>query len=374
MEPIRILYVNGGIMNRGGIESYMMSYYRNIDRKKLQVDFIVHGFERGAYDDEIESMGGKIFRVTVKSKNYLGNIRQLKKIFNSYNYKIVHSHMDAMSTVVLKVAKECGIPIRIAHSHNTQHLTNNRIKYLLNEYARKNITKYATHYFACSEPAGRWLFGDMYVDNKHVTYVKNAIPAEQYKFSDFLRRKIRTKLKIEEELVVGHVGRFDYQKNHIYLLEVFSRLFEIEPKSKLVLVGDGHLNDKIKQRIEELNIADNVMLLGSRKDVNELLNAFDVFVLPSLFEGLGIVLIEAQANGLKCIASNTTPREVNISGNVDFLATNKSEIDDWVRLILNNTIVDREINRDIFILSGYEIKNEAKKLEELYFEYLGDLE
>lgn len=373
MIPQRILYVNGGIMNRGGIESYMMSYYRNMDKNKLQIDFIVHGYEKGVYDDEIEAMGGRIFRVPVKSKDYFGNIRELKKIFHANDYKIIHSHMDAMSTVVLKIAKESNIPIRIAHSHNTQHLTTNKLKFLLNEYARFTITKYATHFFACSEPAGRWLFGDSYVDNNKVRYIRNAIPIEQYKFNSFTRKRIREKLQIkEDEIVIGHVGRFDYQKNHLYLLDIYKKLIEINPKYKLVLIGDGHLKNIITQRIKELGITDNVILLGSRTDVNELLNAFDVFILPSLFEGLPIVLIEAQANGLNCIVSDRIAREVNISGKIKFLAINDHEINHWAKLILENTTLVK--NRELIALPGYEIKSEANKLEKLYIKYLDELE
>ena len=373
MTPQRILYVNGGIMHRGGIESYMMSYYRNLDKDKLQIDFIVHGYDKGIYDDEIEAMGGRIFRVPVKSKNYFGNIRELRKIFDSNDYKIVHSHMDAMSTVVLKIAKESNIPIRIAHSHNTQHLTTNKIKYLLNEYARKNITKYATHLFACSEPAARWLFGSTNVDKGNVVYVKNAINLEEYAFDPAMRAKYREEFSVEEDLVIGHVGRFDYQKNHSYLIDVFNRLVQEVPNAKLVLVGDGRLKSKIQDKIIEYNLSNNIILLGVRDDVNNIMNAFDVFILPSHFEGLGIVLVEAQANGLKCIASDTIPKEVNISGDVTFLSTAQNNIGCWIRQILQTDVNNRNADINKFVTSGYGIKNEVEKLQQLYLEYLGDL-
>lgn len=373
MKPQRILYVNGGIMHRGGIESYMMSYYRNIDRDKLQIDFIVHGYEKGVYDDEIEAMGGRIFRVPVKSKDYFGNIRELKKIFHTNDYKIVHSHMDAMSTVVLKIAKESNIPIRIAHSHNTQHLTTNKIKYLLNEYARKNITKYATHLFACSEPAARWLFGTTNVDKGNVVYVKNAINLEEYSFDSAMRAKYREEFGVKENLVIGHVGRFDYQKNHSYIIDIFSRLIQEVPNAKLVLIGDGKLKSKIQEKIIDYNLSNNIILLGMRDDVNKIMNSFDVFILPSHFEGLGIVLVEAQANGVKCITSDTTPIEVNISGGVKFLSIEQNNVGCWIQQIIDLDIKDRSIDISKFNSKGYEIKNEAEKLQKLYFEYLGDL-
>lgn len=367
MELIRILYVNGGIMHRGGIESYMMNYYRHIDRTKIQIDFIVHGFEKGVYDDEIKRLGGRIFNVPVKSKSYLGNIRALKKIFMSGQYKIIHSHMDAMSMVVLKTAQECGIPIRIAHSHNTQHLTNNRIKYYINEYAKKNITKYATHCFACSELAGRWLFGDENVDKNRVTFIKNAIELDKYKFNLNERKKIRKEFEVEDSFVIGHVGRFDYQKNHLFLLGIFSELLKEQPNSKLLLVGDGHLRKEIESKIEALNIKDNVILAGARNDVQSIFNGLDVFCLPSLFEGMPVVSVEAQCNGLSCLFSDTITREAQIDKNVEYLKLEASS-KFWTDSLLSASAnaLKRTINPEKFINKGYSISNEVINLQNIY--------
>jgi glycosyltransferase involved in cell wall biosynthesis len=373
MGPIRVLYINGGIMDRGGISAYMMNYYRHLDRSKVQLDFVVHGFEKGIFDDEIHRLGGKVYNVPIKSKDYFGNIKALRKIFNSGKYKIVHSHMDAMSTVVLKEAKKCKVPIRIAHSHNTQHLTKNKLKFILNEYARKAITRYATHLFACSEPAGRWLFGNKNAEKGKIVYVKNAIDLDQYSFEQKSRIRIRKEFGIEESLVIGHVGRFDYQKNHFYLLEIFKKLIKVEPKAKLILIGDGHLKTKISEKIIDLSIDNSVILLGNRDDVSEIINAFDIFVLPSHFEGLGIVLVEAQANGLCCVASKSVPTEVNISGRVKFLSINNCEMDNWVKEILNNVNLDREFCRQNFFNSGYEIHKATKDLCNLYVNLVKDI-
>lgn len=374
MEPIRILYVNGGIMSRGGIESYMMNYYRNLDRDKIQIDFIVHGFEKGVYDDEIKLMGGRIYNVPVKSKDYIGNIKALRKIFLSGQYKIVHSHMDAMSTVVLKEAKKCGIPIRIAHSHNTQHLTNSRLKFILNEYARKNIKKYATHLFACSEDAGKWLFGKKSFDDGKVKIINNAIDLNKFKFDIIKRQKIRNELGIKDEFVIGHVGRFDYQKNHSFLLDIFKGVLEKLPKSKLILVGDGHLKNEIFNKIKKLNIKDNVIILGLRDDVNEIINAFDIFILPSLFEGLGIVGVEAQTNGLQCVLSDVIPKEIRITENVEFISLNENP-EVWVEKVVsiskkNN---ERQENSELLKFCRYDINTEAKKLQKLYFDLLNKI-
>lgn len=370
LKPHRILYVNGGTMQRGGIESFMMAYYRNIDRKKVQIDFIVHGYDKGVYDEEILSLGGKIYNIPIKSKNILGNILKLRSIFKNNDYKLVHSHLDAMSTLVLKVAKECGIPIRIAHSHNINHLTNNRIKYIINEQSRKKINYYATDLFACSVPAGKWLFGDNQMDSGNVKIIKNAIEIEPYKYNEKIRDEIRKKLSISDELVLGHVGRFDYQKNHDFLIDVFYGFQQVHSNSILVLIGDGVLKDEIQDKITRLKINDKVRILGSRNDVNNLLNIFDVFLLPSKFEGLGISLIEAQANGLKCITSTNTPKEVNISQDLKFLGTDKNDIKLWIEEILKLKNYIRSDNTEKLINAGYDIKNESVKLQKIYLDLL----
>src|SRR5574344_861842 len=217
-DPKRILYVNGGLMNRGGIESYMMNYYRHFDHSKLQIDFIVHdagGF--GYYDEEIRNMGGRIFVLPKKSRHHFTYSSRLETILRDNDYHIIHTHMDAMGAWVLKIAKDCGIPVRIAHSHNTQHLSANPLKLMLLERARKSINRYATHRMACSQAAGRWLFGDM-----PFTVVNNAVDIDKFKFNSQVRSDIRKKYGISNnDILIGHIGRFDVQKNHSFLIDVF---------------------------------------------------------------------------------------------------------------------------------------------------------
>jgi len=198
MSPIRILHVLGGVFRHGGTETFLMSYYRNIDRSKIQFDFVVHGFEKGVYDDEVKELGGKIYNVPIKSKDYFGNIRALKTIFNSGEYFIVHSHMDAMGMVVLKLAKKYGISVRLAHALNTDHQTNNKIQYALHEYARNSIKKYATHLLACSELAAKWLYGEDAVKTGSVKIVKTAIDYYKFNYNDDYRNRFRHQMNIED--------------------------------------------------------------------------------------------------------------------------------------------------------------------------------
>ncbi|WP_294130916.1 glycosyltransferase family 1 protein [uncultured Clostridium sp.] len=366
MEPIRILYVNGGPMNRGGIESYMMNYYRNFDKSKIQIDFVAIG-ERATYDDEIESLGGKMYYIPKKSKNYLGYKKGLRNIFKSGKYKVVHTHMDAMGMTVLKEAKKFNIPIRIAHSHNTQHLTNNHIKLKINEYARKNINKYATHMFACSELAGRWLFGDEAFESGKVEVIKNAINIEKFKFDMQKRNILRNKYDIlNDEIVIGHVGRFDYQKNHKFTIEMFQMLINKNKKYKLFLIGNGQLKDEIKKLIKSYGIEENVIILDACDNVNDFYNIFDIFILPSKFEGLGIVAIEAQVNGIPCILSDNIPMEAKVSENVKFISLDNKRL--WIKEIkyVTENILDRRHNIDNIIKKGYDIKIQSKKLQNKY--------
>ena len=207
---VKVLYINGNIMKRGGIEMFMMNYFRHIDKSKVHIDFLVHGNENGVFDDEIIAAGSRIFHVPTKSKHPLTYQRELRKLFKSEYFDIVHSHLDAMSGWALKIAKECGVPIRIAHSHNTDYLTTNRIKRAINDYWKKQIPQYATYLFACSQMAGEWLFGK----NSKFKIVNNAIELERFHYNEEIRNCIRKENNWDEMFVIGHIGRFDYQKNH----------------------------------------------------------------------------------------------------------------------------------------------------------------
>lgn len=358
---INILYVNGGPMNRGGIEAFMMNYVRHMDSKVVHIDFAVTGLEKGAYDDELKSLGCKIYRLPKKSKHPIGYQRKLKKVFSTGKYEIIHSHADAMSCWVLKVAKECGIPVRIAHSHNTQHLTTNPIKLQINEFARKKINKYATDRFACSNEAGKWLFGDA-----SFTVIHNAIDANDFAFDVANRKALRKQYNIsDDDILLGHVGRFDIQKNHTFLIDMFAELSKRNDSYKLLCVGDGWLRDDIEKQIKDNNLTEKVILAGQQKNAKDYYNAFDLYVFPSLFEGLGFVLIEAQANGLTCINSDDVPQETNLSG-ADKMLYLPLEKEVWVDKLLELGTPDRYDGGKYVAEHGYDITHEVKKLEDIY--------
>ncbi len=355
---IRVLYVSGGILNNGGITAYMLNYYRYFDRSKVQIDFVEHG-GIGPFDDEIRSLGGRVFHVPTKRENLIKNRFSLMHTLK--NYKIVHSHMDGMNGYILEIAKKVGVPIRISHSHNTEHLTNSKLKILIHEHYRKLIPKVATDLWSCSNEAGKWLYG-----NNEFMIVPNAIEVERYAFDHEIRKELRRKYKCDDSYVIGCVGRLDYQKNHIFLLDIFARAkSEADTSIKLVLIGDGDRRNDIEEKIRSLGLERDVIMVGNISNVNEYLNMLDIFVMPSYFEGFGIAALEAQANGLRCICSTGVPTEVNISDQIDFIElSNKKR---WISALINRKIRD-EGSFGKLVHSKYNIKQSAAKLQQLYME------
>ena len=373
-EPIRILHVLSN-MGRGGAESMVMNYYRNIDRSKVQFDFLLHRAYKSAYEDEIEQLGGRIYKVcAISPKNYFKYNKQLQDFFASHpEYTIVHSHLNALSFMVLKHAqKTCSI--RIAHSHTTINpyavfniLNKNvqagrTIKNTLYHLIRKKTSTYATHYFACAEKAGEWLYG---TKNKKIKVIKNAIDSANFTPNKEKYTSLRKELGIDSNFVIGHVGRFDTPKNHYFLLHIFKEIVKKDPTAKLVLAGDGHLRNIIEKEIQILDISNNVLLLGMRSDVPELLQAFDVFLFPSLYEGLPVTVVEAQASSLPVIASDTVTTEVKVTNLVHFMPLTDSS-EKWAIKVLEhktNTKVDR--TKEI-VASGYDIKAASDELQRFY--------
>lgn len=286
-------------MHRAGLETMLMNYYRNIDREKIQFDFLTHRPQRSDYDDEIESLGGKIYYAPrLYPQNYPKYFKWMKQFFSEHpEYKIIHSHIDAMSYLPLKAAKKANIPVRIAHSHNTA--IDRDFKYLLKTYFRFKLPKVANYYCACGKEAGEFLF-----PGKEYMYVPNAIEIDRFLFNENVRMKKRRELGIKDEIVIGHIGRMSYQKNHKYLIDVFAEILKKRNDSILLLIGVGEKLDDIKKYVEKLGLSEQVRFLGNRADVDELYQAMDVFVMPSLFEGLPVVGVEAQFSGLSCIFSD----------------------------------------------------------------------
>lgn len=359
---IRVLHVTT-TMNRGGLESMIMNYYRNIDRTKIQFDFLIHRMQTSDFEEEIKSMGGRVFHLpnlNPFSKNYMNS---LVDFFNKHSsdYKIVHCHLDCMSAIPLKIAQKAGIPIRIAHSHNSNQTVD--LKYPLKLYYKNKINKVATHLFACSYDAGKWMF-----KNNNFKVLPNAIDSKKYVFNENKRKEYREKLKIKDEIVIGHIGRFYPQKNHKFLIDIFKEINAINRNTKLVLVGVGVLMDEIKSYVNELSLNESVLFLGLRNDVPNLLQVFDVFLFPSLYEGLPVTLVEAQAAGLPCLISDKVPIECKITDLVYQLSLN-DDIRLWAEKSLQLSKTLRQNTTYQIEKAGYDIRSNAKKLQEFYLNF-----
>ena len=316
-QPIVVAQIMGKWVG-GGVEAVIMNYYRHIDRTKVQFDFICDEDSTNIPYDEIKKLGGNVI-VCPPYQKIFKYMRFLKKLFREKKYRIVHSNINTLSVFPLKAAKKAGVKVRIAHSHSTSNpkeWKKNLIKNILRPFSRK----YATDYFACGELAGRYLFGDNAYDGGKVTIIHNAIDVDEFDFDPAARKKLRREIGLSDnDFVIGHIGRFVEQKNHRYLIDVFAEIKKKKTNAKLVLVGQGPLKNYIKEKTKKLGLEKEVFFLGQRNDTNKLYSIFDVFCLPSLYEGLPVVGVEAQINGLPCVFSNTITKEVIISKNVNYL-------------------------------------------------------
>lgn len=366
-EPIRIAQIIGKWLG-GGVESVVMNYYRHIDHDKIQFDFVCDDDSTDIPYDEIEKLGGKVILIPPYQKVFKYH-KELKKILKENNYKIVHSHINTLSVFSLFAAKCAKVPVRIAHSHSTTNKVEWK-KNLLKQVLRPLAKLFATDYMACTEHAGRWMFGDKEYDKGNVYVLNNAIELDKFKYDEKVRKSKRKELGIKDkQIVIGHIGRYVAQKNHSYLIDIFNEVHKQNKDAILLLVGQGPLMEETKAKVESLGLTEYVKFLGQRNDVSELYQAFDVFVLPSIYEGLGMVLIEGQVAGLPCIASSEVPKIAKVTNKLDFIDL-KTNPEIWATQILHEC--EKNKNRKDYVKEvskeGYNIEKEVKKLENKYTE------
>lgn len=358
---IRVLQVVT-ILDRGGAETMIMNYYRQIDRTKIQFDFLVHRSEKGIYEEEIEALGGKIYRAfPIRPWNYSKYRKWLQAFFEEHKeYSAVHAHILENCGFVIEAAKKADIPIRIAHSHLAQ--VNYDYKYLFRLYG-KYVLKHSgtTKKFACGKDAGAYLY-----DNGKFDVLPNAIDTDSFVFNKEIRNRKRRELNITGQLVVGNVARFHPVKNQAYLVEIFAALHEKKHDSMLLLIGNGEEKEYVRKQVYSLGLEDCVQFLDVRTDVNELLQAIDVFVFPSKLEGLPLSLIEAQAAGLPCLLSDRVAKETAITDLVHFIHLEDTP-EQWADKIID--VTEKFIRPDMtesIKEAGYDIKNNAEWLQKIY--------
>lgn len=354
-------------LDRGGAETMIMNYYRHMDCSKVQFDFLVNRAQIGAYEDEIQSLGGRIYRM---GPMYPGQFGKYKRDFRAFlhehpEFRIIHSHLEERSYFPLRIAKEEGIPVRIAHAHNAYRGFN--AKTAFRNYFRFRLPSYPTHKFACSEEAGLWLYGQEALDHDEVIIIHNAIDADRYSFSENVREQMRQQLNLKDAFVLGNIGRLVEQKNQAFLIDIFAAVKKRLTNSKLLILGEGDLKQSLQKHAVEKGIADDVIFTGSVPNVPDYLQAMDAFLLPSLFEGLPVSLIEAQTSGLPSFASDTITRSADVSGQVDFLPLQKGA-DFWATRILDHPNESRHVPDDMLKRHHYDITHEAAQLQHFYLQ------
>lgn len=364
---IRVLHSVSN-MDRAGIETMLMNYYRHIDKTKIQFDFLCNKKKPGAYDDEIKRLGGNIYHSPgLNPLNFFKYEKFMLEIFeNNEDIKIMHSHNGELAYQSLRGAYNYGIKTRICHAHNTKMEQN--LKKPLKLLYKTQLKKVANYFWGCGTDAIKFYFGDKIIKEKNYFILHNAIEIEKFVYNEEKRNELRKTLDLQDKFVIGNVGRFMEQKNHTFILDLFQVILKKEPNAILMLIGDGELENKIRDKAHTLKIDKSIKFMGNINNVNDMYQVMDVFLLPSLFEGLPVVGIEAQTAGLKCFFSSNITKEVDITNNSIFLDLERDSLDKWSNEILLHKKYERKDLTEIIKKSGYSIEEEAKKLEQIYLE------
>lgn len=367
---VKVLYFVDRLLH-GGIQTFILENIKHMDFTKIHIDLLVLDDGKNYELEKVfENMGCSIYKLknawVKKPTDYINHIKALNDFFSNHNdYDVVHLHSSSKNFFVLSIAKKYGIATRIAHSHNIGFQTESKLQIIIGNIFKLPLIYYATDYFACSKLAGEWLFNKKICKN-NLVIVKNAVDVEKFRYDEKKSITEREKLGLENKFVIGHVGRFTHQKNHTFLIDIFHEILKIVPNSILLLLGTGELENSIKEKVKNLGIDNNVIFLGYKQNVADYLQVMDAFVFPSVYEGLGLVLIEAQASGLPCYTSkNVVPVEAKVSSLLKFIPLESSS-KSWAEEICNSKDVPRSSPKDEILASGYDINQTAKFLQNFY--------
>lgn len=365
IQPLRIIQYIGSL-NSGGSQSMIMNIYRNIDRSKIQFDFIIDRKNEILYKDEIEKLGGKvyIFDEYFNGKNFFNFKKQWVDFFRTHTeYKVIHCHVRSVASIVLNVAKKYGL-ITICHSHSTSN--GNGIKAIVKKILQGKIKRNCDYFFACSKESAIWLYGNKIASSDKCYIINNAIDSRQYRYNQQVRELVRKNFNIENKIVLGQVGRLIEIKNYEFTIKILKELVQENKDYFLMIVGTGQLKNKIEQQLDEYGLKNNVIILENRNDVNELMQAMDIFLMPSLWEGLPLALVEAQSASLPCIISKNILSGIVIEDNVKRLNIDNIEL--WtntIKELINAKIVRKDESKKI-IENGFDIKENVEKISNFY--------
>jgi glycosyltransferase involved in cell wall biosynthesis len=358
---MRVLHIVG-TMDLGGLENFIMNLYRNINRKQVQFDFVVHNQEENYHEKEIHELGGIVHRVSSKKKSMIKNLTEMYNLFVNNKYDVIHIHTNSATCLTdIIIAKLCKIKHIIVHSHSTNTRKN---KTLIHKIFKSTMNRLTDYKFACSDKAAEWLFGERITD---VNIINNAIDINRYLYNQKIANQYRKTYGIKDNtLFVGHIGNFSVAKNHMLLIDIFQSVLERNINSKLILVGQGPLQKEVIDKVEKLGLSEHVIFAGLREDIPEILSAIDVLLFPSLYEGFPVTLVEAQSAGLKCIISDTITKQVILTELIEQVSLTDSPVK-WAEKLLSTTPrYNRSNTYQEIVKKGFNIKEEALKLQDFY--------
>ena len=357
--PLRIA-VAMGKYKTGGVKSVIMNYYKNIDRSIVQFDFFVYKENNSTDYSEIESLGGRVYEIS-SLRHPIKHILSVAKILKQENYKIIHGYMNTLNVFPMLAGRLAGVPVRISENLSTAHKSER--KTIIKKFLLPFQTLFPTNIAANSEYAAEWMYGKKRMDKCKI--FPNALDLNLYTYNESIRNEIRKELDIKDCFVIGHIGRYEYQKNHDFLIDIFNSIHKKDPCARLLLIGYGSLKEQIMEKICKLDLSDFIIDAGATENIMPYYNAMDCFVLPSFYEGLPVVGIEAQATGLPCVMSTEVTKETKVTDDVEFIDLNK-DADFWAERILKWKNHNRQKKEKELTQNGYNIKNEAAKLVEYY--------
>ena len=363
-EPIRILHVLGGL-SLGGAESRTMDLYRSTDRQKMQFDFLVHSSEKEHFDEEIEALGGRIYRVPrFKVYNWFSYKRALKRFFAQHHeFRAVHGHMTSTAAIYLPIAKKAGIPIVIGHARSAG--VAGGLKGLLTKWLRRPLKHRADYCLACSKEAGEAVYGKKWVDAGRVEVVPNAVDAAKYAYDENVRNEMRRELGLSDKLVIGHVGSFREAKNHVFLIQIFAEIYKKRKDAVLLLLGDGALRETIEKQVSEAGLTQSFRFLDNQAKVSPYYQAMDYLVFPSLYEGLPGTVIEAQAAGLRVLVSDEVTKEAGVTELAEFFSLHRAA-SEWAAHVVENCEYERKSRLSDIQKAGFDISAQVARYEEIY--------
>lgn len=371
-KPLKVLFFIDRL-RLGGIQALAKDILAHNDRNRMVIDML--NLDDGIdypLKKELTDMGITVYQL----KNtwlrtpfdFFSYWKAVDNFFKEHHdYDVVHVHSGSKNYYILKAAKRWNIPVRVAHSHNTGFQSKNPMSILLGNFLKTPMKKNATHLVGCSKLACEWLFGKGCVEKGKARVILNAIDCQQFIYNETIRQEVRKELNLEDKFVIGHVGRFENQKNHTFLLDIFAEVVKMKPESRLVLVGIGSLMETMKAKAKALGLADKVIFLGFRSDRERIMQAMDSFLFPSLYEGLSVVLIEAQASGMPVFVSDSTTTEVSYSPYIKFLSL-KQSAQEWAQEIVKRGTVERKDMSEAIQNAGFEINGMIDNLYKLYTE------